>query len=1047
MSGYYFDDHKRFIIEDYHRAKTFSSFLPGIAGREGIPIWAFYVNRGQGISSFGVENKNNPIMEFTPANGAYQTVSTKGFRTFIKDLNQSGKVFEPFGIASQSCKRRMGIEKESFFVEEINENEGLTVHVRYTTLANMPFGGLVRQTTITNNTDQLKVLEVIDGMPALLPYGVENQAYKAMGNLMQSWMEVSKKEEKIPFYKLRSSTKDESVVSTIESGYFYMSEAVMDDSVLNIYDPIMVFEYQLDFREPVGFMNHTKEELMAKEQVFANKVPSAFQLVSKEIEAGKSITINSVIGYAIDYESVEDCSENISLNEFVNQQFADNKKEIEVICKDIETHSGLPVFDEYIKQSYLDNVLRGGRPYLFESENGHHVYHVFSRKHGDLERDYNFFSLEPTNYSQGNGNYRDVNQNRRDDVIINPEVGDFNVWMFYNLVQADGNNPLSIKGTFFRVEEGSMQKLKNGLDSVGTKEMFLEELMSFASGEFSPGSLMAKLDSLGIDDSKIFNVILKYAKQNIDVAFGEGFWSDHFTYNLDLVESYRYIYPDAMEALLLERHDYKFYNAPYEVLPREQKYCLTEQGTVRQYEAINKKATYDGPWMKDADGREVTTNLFNKMMTLVLTKFMNLDPFGMGLEMEGDKPGWNDALNGLPGLFGSGMSETVELKRCIDFLVDTLKDGTVRAEATEMLINTIELMEAIDKVLKGQSDAFNRWDQLNDLKEDYRKTISSMISGKTKSVVLKDVQASLLLMTSVLEQGIDKALSLGNGILPSYFVNEVTDYECFDHKTHLGLTAIKAKGFDHRTLPKFLEAPARYLKTIDGEQAKDLHNNVLKSNIYDKQLGMFKTSESLDSETMEIGRIRAFTPGWLERESVFMHMTYKYLLSLLSAGLHDAFYEAIQTNMVPFFDPELYGRATTENSSFIASSVNPNPAVVGQGFMARLSGSTAEAISMWVKMFIGGKGFTYEGGQLHFVFEPVLSSDFFDEEGRASFILFGTTKVTYINKQRKHTFGHAGCTIKTILVDGIKEAAPYLNEVSAHNLRDKKIKSIEIYLS
>jgi len=45
-------------------------------------------------------------------------------------------------------------------------------------------------------------------------------------------------------------------------------------------------------------------------------------------------------------------------------------------------------------------------------------FNVYSRKHGDLERDYNFFMLSPTFLSQGNGNYRDVNQNRRNDVLV-----------------------------------------------------------------------------------------------------------------------------------------------------------------------------------------------------------------------------------------------------------------------------------------------------------------------------------------------------------------------------------------------------------------------------------------------------------------------------------------------------------------------------------------------------------------------------------------------------------------------------------------------------
>jgi len=49
-------------------------------------------------------------------------------------------------------------------------------------------------------------------------------------------------------------------------------------------------------------------------------------------------------------------------------------------------------------------------------------------------------------------------------------------------------------------------------------------------------------------------------------------------------------------------------------------------------------------------------------------KFATLDPLGMGVEMDGGKPGWNDAMNGLPGLLGSGTPETFELLRLLRFL-------------------------------------------------------------------------------------------------------------------------------------------------------------------------------------------------------------------------------------------------------------------------------------------------------------------------------------------------------------------------------------------
>lgn len=83
---------------------------------------------------------------------------------------------------------------------------------------------------------------------------------------------------------------------------------------------------------------------------------------------------------------------------------------VQELTKDIQTHTGNEDFDAYCAYTYMDNLLRGGYPIPL----GHSkIFHVYSRKHGDLERDYNYFSMLPEFFSQGNGNFRDVNQNRR----------------------------------------------------------------------------------------------------------------------------------------------------------------------------------------------------------------------------------------------------------------------------------------------------------------------------------------------------------------------------------------------------------------------------------------------------------------------------------------------------------------------------------------------------------------------------------------------------------------------------------------------------------
>ncbi len=83
-----------FLVEGYNRAAPFSSFLPGIAGKWGIPTWCFYVNRGQAVASFGVRDKDGQILEFQSFNQACMRIDREGFRTFFRIGDK--KIIEPF---------------------------------------------------------------------------------------------------------------------------------------------------------------------------------------------------------------------------------------------------------------------------------------------------------------------------------------------------------------------------------------------------------------------------------------------------------------------------------------------------------------------------------------------------------------------------------------------------------------------------------------------------------------------------------------------------------------------------------------------------------------------------------------------------------------------------------------------------------------------------------------------------------------------------------------------------------------------------------------
>jgi len=118
-----------------------------------------------------------------------------------------------------------------------------------------------------------------------------------------------------------------------------------------------------------------------------------------------------------------------------------------------------------------------------------------------------------------------------------------------------------------------------------------------------------------------------------------------------------------------------------------------------------------------------------------------------------------------------------------------------------------------------------------------------------------------------------------------------------------------------------LESEAHFMKMESNTQNARKHfESLKKSGLYDNHLKMFKVCDSLSKESNEIGRTRVFLPGWLENESVFMHMEFKYLLGLLKSGLYDEFFDSVKTCFPCFLKPEIYGRSILENSSFISSS-------------------------------------------------------------------------------------------------------------------------------
>jgi hypothetical protein len=1089
-SDYSLEPDGRFLVHDYNRKKPFSNFLPGIAGVFGRPMWVFYVNRGQGVVSFGTRNKDNAILEFFPANKAYQAVTTLGFRTFLKFNSARGPLgYEPFrepAESSSAVAQTFEVTSHELLIEEINRSLGLKISVRYFTVPGEPLAALAREVVLTNLASRALSLEILDGLPAVNPYGMNEFFIKQMSRTIEAWMAAENiRPKKAPFFRLKVDATDRPEVQLIEAGNFYfsMESGPRKPRLLDpIVDPAVVFGSLLDFSRPKLFYGTDFSKGFAR-QVTENKTPSAFSHAALQIPPGKSKTIRSVYGHAANVDTLNRYVSRALKPGYWESKREENKRLMDGIKSRLFTVTASEAYDLYCGQTFLDNVLRGGLPLRLGDKKRGQIFYVYSRKHGDLERDYNRFLLEPTYFSQGDGNYRDVNQNRRNDTWFDPGVGDINVKNFLNLVQLDGFNPLVIRGTLFRFVRSS-RSAKVLTSVLGRKSSRIcERFMTQKS--FSPGELYDFLEeSLKVSPAlfqRLLSELSPFLVREERAEHGEGFWTDHWTYNLDLIESYLAIYPERLRELLFGQREFTFYDNDHRVRSRDEKYRLRTGGEVRQYGAVvadkEKKKLIDSrdfqPQLvriRHGRGDVYKTTLFVKLLSLFTNKLASLDPEGVGIEMEADKPSWYDALNGLPGLLGSSLPETFELKRLAVFVLQALED--LEIDLNEEIAVPEEIAQFVKKVAAGLdrhlTATFEFWDWASSAKEAFREQTFFGISGKEKRLPFYEIKSFLERGREKIDIGLEKAYDDKGKIFPTYFQSHVFRYE-----RRKDSDAVRPRQFRRIALPLFLEGPVHAMKVEkDPLRRRALLKAVRSSALYDAKLGMYKVNAPLAGVSLEAGRACVFSPGWLENESVWLHMEYKFLLEVLRSGMAEEFFKDFKKTLVPFQPYERYGRSPLENSSFIVSSVFSDSSLHGTGFVARLSGSTAEFLSLWLFMNIGKRPFILgPDKKVSLRFEPTLPDFLFlnspavrayrDPKGGEkkvtvpkdglAFLFLGKTLVVYHNPRRLNTFGNPRVSVKKITLrtpkgDPIEFKGDTVPSPYALKVRDEWVPRLDIEL-
>ena len=933
----------------------------------------------------------------------------------------------------------------------------------------------MRHVSVENIGKQAVQATVVDGLPQIVPFGLEEKLLKAMSRTMEAFAEIRHVEEALPFFKLKVEPSDKPEMERIEGGFFAFT-LQQGQTVPVIVDPDLVFGMDTSLRSPWALMHQDAiDPNLARRETMTG---SAFAQLGLKLAPGESTVWDSYFGQVPDWGIARDFRARVAADAlYASKRRGENTGLVGTLSAQFALIAGPAQLDPYSRQAFLDNTLRGGQPVVIDGPLGARVFHTFTRKHGDMERDYNAFEVAPTYWSQGNGNFRDVNQNRRCENYVFSGIDASNIETFFNLIQLDGNNPLVIQSEKFCLSTERLHTLWQSWHAGNTPAW-----REFLSQPFSPGQLMeALVADYGTPEmaKPWFNQILGLADKIQDAQHGEGYWVDHWIYNLDLLDSYAALYPDRLRALLLERTEFSYFDNDHRVQPRSKKYVLRPDGTVRQLHSVvrdhEKSALIAGRHeaphaMRTGHGQGAIyrTTLLAKMVNLMAVKASLLDPFGIGLEMDAEKPGWCDALNGLPGLLGSSTHEAFALQRWVNFVRDALQGAHEQARSVSFPIEVAGFVRAVTVLLhRANTDQFfATWDQLATLREAFRAETRFGIAGTETSLSCAELLLFLEALERVLQNGLAKAVN-EQGLPISYYTNELVEYDVLPQESdvaHLDEDApvavhVRARSFLQHPVSAFLEGSVHALRSIgNAKEAKALYASVRQSMLFDQKLGMYRVNTPLDSESYEIGRSKIFSPGWLENESIFLHMHYKFLLETLRSGLAEEFFEDIKRGLVAFQDPAVYGRSPLENSSFIASSRFPDAKSHGVGFVARLSGATAEWISMVLHMGLGAHPFQMVDGALRFVPQPCLADWLFTSQETGGFApdsfgfkLFGHTWVVYNNPKRLNTFGFAKAApvaFEMNYSDGSRQscAGAFLPESLALDLRNGKLKSLVISL-
>lgn len=375
---------------------------------------------------------------------------------------------ETGSLLAKLPKRTMFIGENELQLQEIDYQNQIETNVTYFILPEEDFGAFVRRTTFTNMHSREPVtLSILDGLARMEPAGGRLDKYlKNLGQTVEGFMGVYfpyTDSITMPFYRLTIQPSDSTRIHVQDRGHYCLSflegsesSGIPPQLLPIVYDTNKIFGEDTSLLRPIELLSKTIKDIVNGPQYGQAKTSSCFgagkyivrriirasrfellnsRLIhattlhfvtvveSISLEPGDTITISTFFGAANGLLEVPVIARRIMQEGFVMYKLTRTREVIRQITKSVATRTSHHLFDAHIQQTYLDNSLRGGIPIILgDQDDGMSnadedprlkVFHVFSRIHGDLERDDNDFMLSPTFFSQVRLPSRQVAQNRR----------------------------------------------------------------------------------------------------------------------------------------------------------------------------------------------------------------------------------------------------------------------------------------------------------------------------------------------------------------------------------------------------------------------------------------------------------------------------------------------------------------------------------------------------------------------------------------------------------------------------------------------------------